>query len=221
MKGKNLIQENLKSILAIAIHAGFPDGNKDDREREEIRRIAESLAEQAAAPDLARLYQDVLFKRLPLASATAMLNDAGQRQLAYEMALCVCESDGRLIDSERQFLDELKRLLALPATETDLIDGEVELIAEQAASAVPPAPGQQANATVAPSLQALATDAEQDKTILNYPLLNGALELLPQSWASMAIIPLQIKMVYGIGKTQGVELDQGILRSLLRRPAWE
>ena len=60
MKGKNLIQENLKSILAIAIHAGFPDGNKDDREREEIRRIAESLAEQAAAKKQKTVFDDQL-----------------------------------------------------------------------------------------------------------------------------------------------------------------
>jgi uncharacterized protein (DUF697 family) len=31
----------------------------------------------------------------------------------------------------------------------------------------------------------------------------------------MAIIPLQIKMVYGIGKTYGYELDQGHIRELL------
>lgn len=60
-----MTQENIKAILAIAIHAAFADSNKDDREREEIRRIAESLAEQTAAPDLARLYQDVLLKRQP------------------------------------------------------------------------------------------------------------------------------------------------------------
>jgi uncharacterized protein (DUF697 family) len=54
-----------------------------------------------------------------------------------------------------------------------------------------------------------------DRSILNYAILNGALEFLPQSWASMAIIPLQIKMVYGIGKTYGHELDQGHIRELL------
>ena len=59
------------------------------------------------------------------------------------------------------------------------------------------------------------SDAELDKSILNYALLNGALELLPQSWASMAIIPLQIKMVYGIGKAHGVELDQGHIKEFI------
>jgi len=51
--------------------------------------------------------------------------------------------------------------------------------------------------------------------ILNYSIVNGALELLPQSWASVAIIPLQIKMVYRIGKVYGHELDQGHIREFL------
>ena len=51
--------------------------------------------------------------------------------------------------------------------------------------------------------------------ILNYSILNGALELLPQSMASMAIIPLQMKMVYRIGKTHGYELDRGHIKDLL------
>lgn len=60
-----------KTILTIALYAAFADGAKDDREREEIRRIAESLANETATPDLARLYQDVLLKRIDLAAAAA------------------------------------------------------------------------------------------------------------------------------------------------------
>jgi uncharacterized protein (DUF697 family) len=61
----------------------------------------------------------------------------------------------------------------------------------------------------------VAAVVDLDKSILNYALLNGALELLPQSWASMAIIPLQVKMVYAIGKAHGVELDQGHIREFI------
>ena len=57
--------------------------------------------------------------------------------------------------------------------------------------------------------------AELDKMILNYSILNGALELLPQTLASMAIIPLQMKMVYRVGKTYGYELDRGHIKDLL------
>ena len=201
--------QDQKAILAIAIHAAFADGAKDEREREEVRRVAENLTGESGAPDLSRLYQDVLLKRLPLAAATAMLTDTGQRQFAYEMALCVCEADGRLAADERRFLDELKRLLALPARETDLIEGEVDVLVDQT-EFVPPQV-----AAAAPPLPSAVANAEQDKSILNHALLAGALELLPQSWASMAIIPLQVKMVYGIGKAHGVALDQGHIKEFI------
>jgi uncharacterized protein (DUF697 family) len=57
--------------------------------------------------------------------------------------------------------------------------------------------------------------AALDKSILNQAVLCGALELLPQSWASMAIIPLQVKMVYGIGQAYGVQLDQGHVKEFI------
>ena len=210
-----MTQDNIKAILAIAIHAAFSDNNKDDHEREEIRRIAESLAEQTAAPDLARLYQDVLLKRSSLAAATAVLSDIGERQFAYEMALCVCEADGRLADSERAFLDQLRQLLDLPGGEAAQIEAAVERQFDAydfgAHPALQPAPVPVA----APSITAAAPAATQDKSILNYALLCGALELLPQSWASMAIIPLQIKLVYSIGKAHGVSLDQGHIKEFI------
>jgi uncharacterized protein (DUF697 family)/tellurite resistance protein len=209
-QGNTMSPEEQKAILAIAIHAAFADGTKDEREREEVRRVAENLMDDNSAPDLKRLYQDVLLKRMTLAAASAMLTDAGQRQFAYEMAVCVCEADGRLADGERRFLDELKRLFALPAKETDLIEGEVEVLVDQT-EFIPSSP----TATDMPSVPASISTAEQDTSILNYALLAGALELLPQSWASMAIIPLQIKMVYGIGKTHGVTLDQGHIKEFI------
>lgn len=58
-------------------------------------------------------------------------------------------------------------------------------------------------------------EAALDRMILNYAILNGALELLPQSWASMAILPLQIKMVYRVGKAHGVSLDQGHIKEFI------
>lgn len=61
--------EDQKAILAIALLAAFADGAKDDREREEVRRIAESLATASPAIDLRTLYQDVLLKRFGLDEA--------------------------------------------------------------------------------------------------------------------------------------------------------
>jgi uncharacterized protein (DUF697 family) len=45
--------------------------------------------------------------------------------------------------------------------------------------------------------------------------LCGALELPPQSWASMAIIPLQVKMVYGIGQAHGAALDASMVKEFI------
>jgi len=69
--------------------------------------------------------------------------------------------------------------------------------------------------TVEPKFASTMTEAELDKMILNYSILNGALELLPQSLASMAIIPLQMKMVYRVGKSHGFDLDKGHIKDFL------
>ena len=208
--------EQQQSILAVALFAAFADGNKDDREREEIRRIAESLSDGNAAIDLPRLYQDVLLKRLSLNAACAALTDEGMRQLAYEMAVCVCEADGHIAPAERAFLDELKAALALGSQQSEAIEGELNPVIGMADQAAPASLEATPNATSVPVRQgASVSDAELDKSIFNYAVLNGALELLPQSWASMAIIPLQIKMVYGIGKAHGVELDQGHIKEFI------
>jgi uncharacterized protein (DUF697 family)/tellurite resistance protein len=193
--------EEQKAILAIALHGAFADGAKDDREREEIRRIAESLTSASPAIDLRALYQDVLLKRFSLDQAVTELRDEGLRHYAYEMALCVCEADGQTTAAERRFLDQLKASLGLGNDQARQIEREVDPFV--AATATVTASGSGSN------------NAELDQSILNYALLNGALELLPQSWASMAIIPLQIKMVYGIGQAHGVALDQGHVKEFI------
>ena len=195
------------AILAISLFAAFADGSNDDREREHIRRFAETMGTDA--PDLPSLYQDILFKRITLADAATALDDLGQRQFAYEMAVCVCDADGVQGSSEKQFLAELKALLGL-AGDAQSADAERQsdsVAASAATSTLASGPVVAAAAAV--------NEAELDKSILNHAILNGALELLPQSWASVAIIPLQIKMVYGIGKAHGHELDQGHIREFL------
>ena len=207
--------EQQRAILAIALYAAFADGAKHDREREEIRRIAESLAGEAGAPDLARLYQDVLLKRISLETVAAALTDPGERQLAYEMAVCVCDADGRQSDAEQRFLDKLKALLKLDAGQAAAFEREADAVVEIGEAA---APATVAGRTVPDSVVAAqpnVSEAELDKSILNHALMNGALELLPQSWASMAIIPLQIKMVYNIGRSHGVSLDQGHIKEFI------
>jgi uncharacterized protein (DUF697 family)/tellurite resistance protein len=193
-----------RALLALALHAAYADGIKDDREREAVRRMADDLG--GADPELAlpRLYQDVLLGRSSVAAAAGQLTELGQRQYAYELAVCVCEADGVLSAAERRFLNELRMALGLDAVESEAIEHQLEPLAEAA----------QAPASAAPGVPAVDA-AALDKQILNTALLNGALELLPQSWASMAIIPLQVRMVYTIGQAHGVELDQGHVKEFI------
>jgi len=203
--------EQQEALLSIALFAAFADGNKADAEREEIRRIAESLSTEANAPNLTRLYQDVLLKRIKLDAAVQKLSDPSHCLLAYEMAVCVCDADGQQTDAERNFLSDLRQQLALDPAQTRAFEAQAAALAEVDLpdTALPvPSP---AMAT----LPSAANDAELDRSILNHALVNGALELLPQSWASMAIIPLQVKMVYGIGKAHGVTLDQGHVKEFI------
>ena len=217
-----------QAILTVALLAAFADGEKADAEREAIRRMAESLGHEGGAAGLTQLYQDVLLKRVTVQTAVDGLSDPGHRQLAYEMAVCVCDADGRKSPAEAVFLADLKTRLGLGAADTVAFEQEEAAFVEASsrglssvvtmpflptagAAMAAPVP---TSASVAPALN-IPPDAEMDKLILKASLLNGALELLPQSWASMAIIPLQIRMVYNIGKAHGVELDQGHIREFI------
>lgn len=211
-----------QAILTVCLLAAFADGHKADAEREAIRQLADSLDREASgtapALSLAQLYQAVLLKRVTLADAVAGLRDAGHRQLAYEMAVCVCDADGRQTPAEVAFLADLKTRLQLDAGATQVFEQEERDWLDATDTAVRPAPAVSAPATPVATTRSSAPSAlhaELDKSILNYALLNGALELLPQTWASMAIIPLQVKMVYSIGKAHGVELDQGHIREFM------
>lgn len=203
------------AILAIALMAAFADGHKSDAERESIRQLADTLGQGTQGPGLARLYQDVLLKRVSLGEAVGALGDASHRQLAYEMAVCVCEADGARSPAEAAFLTDLKARLHPADAETAQFERQEADLVQAAARAAPLAVPAVVLPPPAAIPSATADTAALDTSILNHALLCGALELLPQSWASMAIIPLQIKMVYGIGQAHGVELDQGHIREFI------
>lgn len=214
------MQDINHAILSIAVLASFADGKKAEAEREQIRSIMESLQSPEGNLDLAELYQDVLLKRIDVASAASCIQDHGHRQLAYEMAVCVCDADGMMTAEEQRFLQELKNHLKLDDAEAEQIAQPAHAIAAANSAAVSTIAAISIN-TNAPAAkpanisQSSLPEAELDKSILNYSILNGALELLPQSWASMAIIPLQIKMVFEIGKAHGYQLDKGHITEFL------
>jgi uncharacterized protein (DUF697 family)/tellurite resistance protein len=190
-----MIEQEQKAVLTACLMAAFADGSKHERERNEIRNIAETLAGEASI-NLSALVQDVLLKRSSLPALATALTTPQSRQLAYEMAVCVCDADGARSAAENGFLEKLCGLLQIDAAQAQSFAKEADALADVPLIAVPLESG--------PSVDGAALD----KSVLNYSILNGALELLPQSLASMAILPLQMKMVYSIGKAHGYELDR-------------
>jgi uncharacterized protein (DUF697 family)/tellurite resistance protein len=195
-----------KAIVTLSLLAAFVDGEKHERERAEIKRIAEGLS-QADGLNLPTLYQDVLMKRVLLASVAGELGSTESKQLAYEMAVCVCDADGTQSEAERMFLMDVRTSLGLDASAARFSKQAEEI------AAVPVAAG--VAATTAVAAPHAPDSAELDKSILNAAILNGALELLPETLSTMAIIPLQMKLVYRIGQAHGYQLDSGHVKDFL------
>jgi uncharacterized protein (DUF697 family) len=152
-------------------------------------------------------------KRVSLASVASELQSTESKQLAYEMAVCVCDADGTQSEAERMFLADVRTSLGLDASAAQFSRqaeeiAAVPVAATSAAAAAAPVP-------TAASVTASPDSAELDKSILNAAILNGALELLPETLSTMAIIPLQMKLVYRIGKAHGYELDSGHVKDFL------
>ena len=184
-----LTQTETEAILTLCLMASFSDGEKSDAEREQIGKIATSFA--GSEIDLPALYQRVLMQSPHLQEVAGALTSSGAKKLAYEMAVCVVAADNLKADSEKLFLADLRAALQLDASSASALNAEASTLALMPVPGDPP-----------------KTDDEASQMILNYAIAAGALELLPQTLATLAIVPLQTKMVYRIGKQYGVELDK-------------
>lgn len=223
-----------QALLVIMVHASMADGDKSQAERDFIRDLAQQLNEQSGATQLAQAVQAALLGRMNVNQAVEALQDPMHRQLAFEWATAVCHADGVCSPAEAAFLQRLQQDLKLagaaPTSDTQQAQSlaiaayQQEAVAPLAVPAAAAAAAATATATAAPApapapapvaSASTVDEASLDRMILNYAILNGALELLPQSWASMAIIPLQIKMVYRVGKGYGVTLDQGHIKEFI------
>ena len=237
--------EDIRATLTICLLASFADGEKHDREREQIRQVAEGLAGDQQV-NLPGLYQDVLLRRVQLPTVAAQLSSPESRQLAYEMAVCVCEADGHTSPKEQAFLAQLRQAWGMGGSGAGSISTAAPAVAGYAGAAssfdaqahtVAEAPLQASLPDVGPlptqeplphptAVDQLPTSAdarrpgtlsasEMDSKILKAAILNGAIELLPENLSTLAIIPLQMRLVYQIGQSYGYELDRGHIKDLL------
>lgn len=254
-----MTHDEIRATLTLCLLASFADGEKHDREREQIRQVAEGLAGDQAI-NLPGLYQDVLLRRVQLPDVLARLTSTESRQLAYEMAVCVCDADGQTSAKEEAFLAQVRQAWAMgaadgaadaaPAIATaaaagiaaagtdwgrsdESFDVQARAVAdaplqtrmpepELAPSALPqgelvphPASVDSLAATATQRRPSNLSAAEMDSKILKSSIMNGAIELLPENLSTLAIIPLQMRLVYQIGQSYGYELDRGHIKDLL------
>lgn len=196
-------QAERRAVLTLALLAAYADGANAEAETAALRRAAEAIG--GDDPELASVYQRALFEKPDVAAVAAEIATPELRRQAYEVAVGICDADGAHGPAEAEFLRNLAGALGIEPAAATAYAAEAATIA-----ALPlPEPGSPSTATTA------VPAADVDPMIVNYAVLNGALELLPQSLASMAIIPLQMKMVYRIGQTYGFELDRGHVTDLL------
>jgi len=195
-----LSEQEHRAIICVCILAAFADGAQDEVERAQIERIVNGFPEEHL--DLASAYQDILGGKLSLAQVVGQLRAPSARALAYEMAVCVCHADGLLQEPEKRFLADLRQALQLDSSADEHQQTVQAMMAQPLAGSAPPV------------LDA-SREAELDHLILNAAILNGALEIMPHTLATMAIIPLQMRVVYQIGKRYGYELDRGHIKDFL------
>ncbi len=194
-----------RALLTIALMTAFADGMKDERERARVGDLAHRLPVEGI--DLPALHSEVASGKVSLDQAVQPLaGNRGLALLAYEMAVGVADADGVHTPAEGAFLDRLAAALGVPAAKAREIVQEADAVA--AASSIPAV----APAAAAATTPAAADTAALDKRILDASITNAALELLPESIATMAILPLQARLVYNIGKSYGYELDQGHIK---------
>lgn len=209
------MQQNpeFEALAMLSLMAAFADGNADEGEREKLKEIFASFTELGADA-----YRRVVMGEATIESEVAKLTRPELRTLAYEMALAVCDADGVSSEKEKAFLDRLRAALGLESTAVAESTQQAEALA---AAPLAPAPDLSLPAQVpAPAPTAALPqedprEKELDGTILKYAMLNGALELLPQSMATMAILPMQMRLVYLVGNAYGVQLDSGHVKEFL------
>ena len=198
-----------RAFLTIALMAALADGAKDDRESAALKSLVGRLGEGRV--DLSDVYDDVLVRRISIPDAVRPLTTTEARRQAYETAVTVAAADGVHSPAEGAFLRDLAAALGLPAQEAQDYLAQADALAAAAgiASSGGSEPVRQVQGLTMPDAAAL------DKQIVNASVTNAALELLPETLASMAILPLQVKLVYQIGKAYGYELDQGHIKEFV------
>ena len=125
-----MTEQETRAILSICLMAAFADGAKDEREREQIRRVAAALGGDGAA-DLTAATRDTLLQKTTLEESAAALGTPELRQLAYETAVGVCDADEARSAAENDFLDRLRQALGLSPAAIEPFRAQADALAAE------------------------------------------------------------------------------------------
>lgn len=195
-----LDEREQSALISICIQAAHADGSLSELEQSELKRIIGKLSQEGF--DLAAAETEALRQSSP-AAFTSLLTSRESKSLAYEMAVCICNAGEPAAAAERAFLERLRAALQLEPGEYASYQADAALLGSSPLESPP---------MIA---QVPAEVKEVDALILNRSILAGGLELMPQSLATMAILPVQLQLVYRIGKTYGHELSLGHAKEFL------
>jgi uncharacterized protein (DUF697 family)/tellurite resistance protein len=182
-------------LIAIAMLAARADGSTGGAEQNAVDAVVARIGN----PDVTRLAEQVAAGQLRVADLASRLSDDEARRVAYEGALAICNADGVSNPAELAFLEELRAALGLSTAQV--------AEAGRTAGALAGAPVTEVH-TGAPPGGAL------DEFILQQAMLTGALEILPDRLATIAILPLQLRLVFQIGQRHGQKLDLNQVKDL-------
>lgn len=181
-----------EALAAVALIASLADGDRGPEEQQQL----ETIAREVGGETFDAMARQILAGQVRLDRVAERFSSPEGKRQAYELAVMVCHADGSANEKEKAFLADLKRLLGTDGSGVE---------AGAAGLAVAPVAG--------PALGD-AEETQADQMILKNAILAGALELLPQNLASLAIIPLQLRMVYRIGARHGHALGANQVKDL-------
>ncbi len=227
--------EQADAIASICIFAALADGSKHPEEREHLKSVFDSLdgashaqvyqrvilkktdlATEAAKLDTPEL-QNLAYEMAVCTTDADNVTTEAERAFLADLATKL-NIDAPVATQVREQADtiaayDLEEDAKAETLTINDITGEAAAVAVggAAAAAMTAAtdrtPTQPDEATAKHAAD-IAREKKLDSMILKYAILNGALELLPQNLATMAVLPLQTKMVYRVGKEHGYTLDR-------------
>jgi uncharacterized protein (DUF697 family)/tellurite resistance protein len=181
-------------LIAIAMLAARADGRTDSAEQQAV----DAVVQRVGNPDVTRLAEQVAAGQFQVADLAALLSDQEARRTAYEGALAIITADGAADPGERAFLEALRTALGFSAADVAAADQTAGAFVGTPVTVTQAGPGPGAT----------------DEFILQQAILTGACEVLPDQLASIAVLPLQLRLVYQIGQRHGQKLDVNQVKDL-------